>query len=405
MATTEITKILFRRGSSDDRFDLEALGGLAQGEPGFTSSGGGAVNQLYNQASAFLNQDDATQHAAGDNTNGGSVRSGGGDFFIGGSGTADVYIGGTSAEKHWLRYFVSKYGTSFNHPDQFVDGTFTIGESGRTTGGTRAANRESHRWDVTFWGEDGDSVQWNTDSGLFDVNSDAALRVPVGTTANRPASSDPSGSGTSNSGNALQGHIRYNTTDATFEGFDGTTWGSLGGVSDVATQTYITVKNGQPTWSNGSQAGSFPSGENTLGEAGVIKFVVGVDGGGGRVATLAGGFDNDRNFYVRQDIVAFQTSDSRQKDNIQLINNATDKVKMLNGVEFDWNDLKPAWVDETQRHDVGLIAQDVKEVIPEAVVTRDNGLMAVDYTRVIPLLVEAIKDLTDRVNYLESLND
>ena len=405
MATTEITKILFRRGSSDDRFDLEALGGLAQGEPGFTSSGGGLVNDKYNQASAFLHPDDATQHAVGDGsggTNGGSTRAGGGDFFVGGGGTADIFIGGTSAETHWQRYFVSRYGTGFNHDGpgdgDYIDGSLTIGESGRTTAGTRAANRESQRWDLTMWGEDTDNVKWITDTGEFNINTDAALRVPVGTISARPQSNDASGTGTSDSGTALQGHIRYNTTDSTYEGYDGTVWGSLGGVSDVLNQTYITVHQDQPAWSNGSQAGTFPSGANTRGEAGIIKFVVGR--GTPRIATLAGGFDNAMNFYVTQDIVAFSSSDERQKDNIRVIEGSTEKLMHLRGVEFDWNDNGPAWVGE-DRADVGLLAQEVEAVLPQAVSTRDDGYKAVDYKKVIPLLVETIKELTMRVEQLE----
>ena len=55
-----------------------------------------------------------------------------------------------------------------------------------------------------------------------------AVKLPVGTTLQRPS--------------ALQGHVRYNTTDSTFEGYDGTNWGSLGGVKDIDADTYIAAE-------------------------------------------------------------------------------------------------------------------------------------------------------------------
>lgn len=144
------------------------------------------------------------------------------------------------------------------------------------------------------------------------------------------------------------------------------------------------------------------------GETGQIKFVVGVADSGAsndRRARLAGRFDNDRNLHVTQDIIAFSTSDERQKDNVQLIDNPTQKIAKLDGVTFTWNDQGPSWVnDRDTRDDVGLLAQQVEQVIPEAVTTRDDQYKAVDYKRVIPLLVESIKELTARVEQLENLS-
>jgi len=76
-----------------------------------------------------------------------------------------------------------------------------------------------------------------------------------------------------------------------------------------------------------------------------------------------------------------QGSDSRLKDNIIPITNSLDKVKSLRGVEFDWN----SGVNEGT-HDVGLIAQDVEAVLPEAVTTQEDGYKNLAYTKVIPLL-------------------
>ena len=99
---------------------------------------------------------------------------------------------------------------------------------------------------------------------------------------------------------------------------------------------------------------------------------------------------------VTDDITAFWTSDERLKDNITLINDPLTKVISISGNTFDWNDKS-----NKNGHDVGLIAQEIEKVLPEAVITRDSGYLAVDYHKVVPLLVEAIKELSDKVDALE----
>ena len=99
---------------------------------------------------------------------------------------------------------------------------------------------------------------------------------------------------------------------------------------------------------------------------------------------------------VTDDITAFYTSDERLKDNINLIDNSLEKVISISGNTFDWNDKS-----NKSGNDVGLIAQEIEKVLPEAVTTRDNGYLAVDYHKVVPLLVEAIKELSGKVDALE----
>ena len=57
-------------------------------------------------------------------------------------------------------------------------------------------------------------------------------------------------------------------------------------------------------------------------------------------------------------------------------------------------------------HDpVGVIAQEIEEVLPEVVTTRDTGYKAVKYEKIVPLLIEAIKDQQQQINELkEKLN-
>lgn len=103
-----------------------------------------------------------------------------------------------------------------------------------------------------------------------------------------------------------------------------------------------------------------------------------------------------KNLYVTNDIYAFYTSDKRLKDNITQISDALDKVSILSGNTFTWNELSGKSGTEA-----GVIAQEVKEVLPEAVVTRNTGYMAVKYDSLIPLLIEAIKELKQEVEELK----
>jgi hypothetical protein len=100
------------------------------------------------------------------------------------------------------------------------------------------------------------------------------------------------------------------------------------------------------------------------------------------------------------DIVAYSTSDSRLKENITPIANALDKVKSLTGVEFDWKK-ETKDVHGYEGHDVGVIAQEVQAVLPEAIRTNDTGYLSVRYEKMIALLIEANKELAARVEELE----
>ena len=100
------------------------------------------------------------------------------------------------------------------------------------------------------------------------------------------------------------------------------------------------------------------------------------------------------------DVVAFNSSDERLKDNIQVIQGSLDKIDGIRGVEFDWNEKSPGWARE-RGHDVGVIAQEVQKVIPEIVVERKNGYLGVDYKRIVPLLIESIKELKQEVEILK----
>ena len=101
---------------------------------------------------------------------------------------------------------------------------------------------------------------------------------------------------------------------------------------------------------------------------------------------------NTSNITIHQRLVCYNGvttgSDRRIKDNINMIENALDKIDKLNGVSY-YNKL-------TGLNEIGLIAQDVKKVIPE-VVSDDGNILSIQYGNMIALLIEGIKDLRKEI--------
>ena len=93
------------------------------------------------------------------------------------------------------------------------------------------------------------------------------------------------------------------------------------------------------------------------------------------------------------DIIAF--SDKRVKENIFTINNALDKVTKLRGVSYKRSDLKD------NKTKIGVIAQEVLNVLPEVVAKDDKGLYSVAYGNLAGVFIEAIKELKLEVDILK----
>tara|TARA_B100001094_G_scaffold326166_1_gene381797 strand:- start:2686 stop:3360 length:675 start_codon:yes stop_codon:yes gene_type:complete len=97
------------------------------------------------------------------------------------------------------------------------------------------------------------------------------------------------------------------------------------------------------------------------------------------------------------DVIAFNSSDERYKDNIQPISEPLWKLNQIGGYEFDWNDNQ----DVYEGHDVGVIAQEVHKVLPEVVGEKNDGYLGVKYEKIVPLLIESVKELTKKTKKLE----
>ena len=113
---------------------------------------------------------------------------------------------------------------------------------------------------------------------------------------------------------------------------------------------------------------------------------------------IAGGVGIAKTLNVGEDVVAYASSDERYKDLITPIQNPNEKIKLLSGNTFVWNDKHEVFKG---KKDIGVIAQEVEKVLPEIVETRDDGYKAVKYEKIVALLIESNKELIKRVEELE----
>ena len=110
------------------------------------------------------------------------------------------------------------------------------------------------------------------------------------------------------------------------------------------------------------------------------------------------------NLSVGGDITAF-ASDERLKENIQPLENALDKVLALNGFTYSFNEIGQSLGFDGLVRYVGVSAQQVQAVLPEAVKPApvDSNYITVQYEKLVPLLIEAIKELKAEINELKGV--
>lgn len=95
-------------------------------------------------------------------------------------------------------------------------------------------------------------------------------------------------------------------------------------------------------------------------------------------------------------------SDKRFKENIQPIINPLQKIAQLNGVEYNMRKAEFPEMHFDDKRQVGLLAQEVEQVMPSAVYTiNDKGYKGVDYAKLVPLLIESIKAQQAQINDLQ----
>ena len=249
--------------------------------------------------------------------------------------------------------------------------------------------------------------------------------LPVGTTAQRPAS-------------PATGMIRYNSSQTTFEGYSAGAWASLGGVKSVDGFTYIVAET-SPTNSNGDldffaensagnaaqqvgqwnrtnlkdytgtlvgtqttqnvfnvtattinfgQAATTISIGATTGSTTIRNLISSTLGISGGPATHTTG-----TFSGAISATGFQTSsDVRLKTNIIDSSYGLDTVLQLRSVKYT----------KDGKTEVGLIAQEVETIIPEFVGQQDDGMKTVNYGQMVSVLIKAVQELKAEVDTLKA---
>ena len=218
-----------------------------------------------------------------------------------------------------------------------------------------------------------------TSGGAVYATSSSAL-----TTGTLPATAGGTGvTSSTGNGNLLIGNSSNGWTVATLTGTVNriTVTNSSGGITLSAPQDLATSSN--------PQFGSLGVGTAASGTAGEIR--------------------------ATADITSYY-SDERLKENIELISNALDKVISLRGVTYNANQLAESFGFKNKEKQVGVLAKDVQQVLPEAVkpapfdivlfenieISRSGeNYKTVQYEKLVPLLIEAIKELNKEVQQLK----
>ena len=181
-----------------------------------------------------------------------------------------------------------------------------------------------------------------------------------------------------------------NFTDTLKNKLDGIDAGATALPTFSATQNgkVLKVSGGNLSWEDDDvNIAVVPGGANTQ-----VQFNNNGSFGGSANLTFDG-----TNLSCAGDVVSYASSDKKLKNNISNISSPIEKIKQINGVNFEWSEKQSVYTGK----DVGVLAQDVEKVLPEVVSEREDGYLAVKYEKIIPLLIEAIKDQQKEIEELK----
>ena len=162
-------------------------------------------------------------------------------------------------------------------------------------------------------------------------------------------------------------------------GGGGIYWQAYGSGLNMSDGTWIRSYGGAGLWMNSANIGT--NGCLTIGF------------GGGGCAAGAGQFSGT----VTASAFLY-ASDRTLKENIAPLEDSVNKLSHITGVSFTWRPGTP----KAGQSDIGVIAQDVEKVVPEAVHTDDTGAKSVDYARLVPLLISAMNEQQREIDALKA---
>ena len=297
-----------------------------------------------------------------------------------------LQINGTTLSVNSSEVTTSAAGSNtevqFNSNGNFgASSSLTFGSGALQVGQAKSANGKG----VAMTTDGGIEIYRNSSDGAYidftQGTDDSDYRIQL---RNGSSLAFVNGSGTERFRINANGAWTFNSTS---------NYGSVG-------QVLTSNANGMPSWEN-EGSGTSVNSSDTGNDANICLITTGgslddiYHANSNRAVIRA----SDGRLRVKGDIIAFRTSDIRYKDNVSPIKNALEKVDNISGNTFVWNSNH---ADEGVE-EVGVIAQEVEKLnLPGLTETREDGRKAVRYELLIPLLVEAIKELKQEVDDLKS---
>ncbi len=147
------------------------------------------------------------------------------------------------------------------------------------------------------------------------------------------------------------------------------------------------------TWANDNATGIFHSatGKFAFTSQGWEMARIGSNTAPYQFYVLGNGFINN----------TWTSSDRRYKRNIMPLESSLKTILKLRGVSYEYNREEFKQMNFNEGKSMGLIAQEIQEILPEAVKADENGYLAVNYVSLIPLLIESIKEQQAQIEALK----
>jgi hypothetical protein len=273
-------------------------------------------------------------------------------------------------------------GSSTFNSNTTINGILDV-NSGATIDNIRIGIANDNTIDTSTGG-----LTLDSSSGTTTISDNTTITGTLDVSANITGSSAISATGNISAGNRLIGQLQRSVR-IVGSGVDSTFNNSSDVTVTLPDKTKITVSGStDPGISNGFRENMTATRQ---GDADTLMFR-GINGG---TSVGSGGLTS------AGDIIAF-ASDERLKTNIEPIENAVDKVLKLRGFTYNFNEIgEELGFDASLRH-AGVSAQEVQEVLPEAVcpAPASDEYLTVKYEKLVPLLIEAIKELRAEINEL-----
>ena len=183
-----------------------------------------------------------------------------------------------------------------------------------------------------------------------------------------------------------------NTTQVTIAA--GVLLSANGGVGTAGQVLSSNGSTGSPYWATASGGGSTVTDDTTTNASRYVLFANQTSG------SLTSEFVSSTKMFFnpstgKLNATSFNSlSDVFSKENIKTLDNAISKILMMRGVSFTWKG--------TDDKSIGLIAQEVEQILPEVVSTSEDGIKSVSYDSIIGLLIEGIKEQQQTIEQMKS---